>query len=475
MSNIFIRDIDGVGGSVFAVPTSDAELAAASAALNAIVTTVPTLSYAALLAWVETSDGGSASRTLNALVQNFEYNTKECPTAAEVDTMTAAIKALLEANVNINSIGSQQVSLYQVAGVQPITRDPAGFVYPTEATDEFYIGGATPNGIWFPDGDMVLGASGMFGTERLRVVGDVRIESLLYMPVAGTGSAVLVGATAQVSGEGVRTLCDLNAGSTRGILSDFADTSGGGGTFTAFSARFQGAVNPSGIYRAFGVDPSGGGPGWTHVGFHMPDMTGTSLQGSDGFLQEGPNETNRFAGRCAFGGPSVGSSSSIKVSTPSLGSAVGWTNVEVDRGSIAITGGANWDMVRCGFTAVNAAGQVGGAVSYFKAKTPVSAQPITILSCAGLLIEPLNGAPNYTFTNNPYGIYQQGATDLNYFRGQVGIGVGKAIPAVDLDVAGSVNCDGGYQVGAVAGVSGTFTTTDLKTVTVTNGIITNIV
>jgi hypothetical protein len=476
MSNIFIRDIDGVGGSVFDVPDDDTELAAATTAIDNIVTTVPSLTYATLLAWVETADGASPSRTLNALVQTFEYNSKECPNASEVNTMTSGIKSLLEADGNINTIGAQQVSIYQAGGGGgPFTRDAGGFIYPTVATDELYIGGAVPNGVWFDTGHLVLGASTMSGSgERLRVIGDVRVESNVILP--GLTSGVFVGTSSGsgVFSEQIRAYSDTQAGISAGVLSDLVDTDPLGNVFAGFKARFVSAAASSGRFVGFEVDPSGGDFGWSQIGFRMPDMVGTALQGSEGFVQEGPNETNRFSGRCAIGG-SVGSSSSLKVSTSSLGSGATWVNVDVDRGPFTLTGGFNWNLVQVSCNLPNAVGQSAGRVDYVAVKTPVSAQAVTVTDCAGIDIEPIGIAANYTFTNPTYGIHQQGAGDLNWFAGKVGIGAGKSVPTEDLEVAANIRCDGVYKAGALSGVSGSFTTTDGKTVTVTNGIITNIV
>ena len=57
------------------------------------------------------------------------------------------------------------------------------------------------------------------------------------------------------------------------------------------------------------------------------------------------------------------------------------------------------------------------------------------------------------------------------------VGIGKTGPVYTLDVNGDINLPAAnaYRVGATAGVSGSFTTVDLKIVTVTKGIITSIV
>jgi hypothetical protein len=73
-----------------------------------------------------------------------------------------------------------------------------------------------------------------------------------------------------------------------------------------------------------------------------------------------------------------------------------------------------------------------------------------------------------------YGIYQNGTTGLNIFNANTRIG-GTTAPVYACDVTGEVNATTGYRINGTAGATGTFTTVDLKTVTVTNGIITSIV
>ena len=174
MSNIFIRDIDGVTDSEFDVPEDDTELAAATTGLDAILTNVTDFRYDAVVAWVETKDGGSAPRTLNCLCQSFEYDTGggtwvDCPSTAQVQTLTGNIKNDLELDEDITSIGEQQVSIFQLSSVQAWIRDPGGFVYPTDTGDDVYVGGGTPNSVWKSTGELYLGASGPSGLETLRV------------------------------------------------------------------------------------------------------------------------------------------------------------------------------------------------------------------------------------------------------------------------------------------------------------------
>ncbi len=71
----------------------------------------------------------------------------------------------------------------------------------------------------------------------------------------------------------------------------------------------------------------------------------------------------------------------------------------------------------------------------------------------------------------------EGDTDANLLFADAStdrVGIGTATPAEKFDVNGTIRATA-YNVGGTAGASGTFTTTDLKTVTVTNGIITSIV
>lgn len=74
----------------------------------------------------------------------------------------------------------------------------------------------------------------------------------------------------------------------------------------------------------------------------------------------------------------------------------------------------------------------------------------------------------------------EGDTDANLFRTDAStdrVGIGTGTPGYKLDVNGDINLPAAsaYYVGGTAGVSGSFTTVDGKTVTVTKGITTSIV
>lgn len=110
MSNVFATVVSGSGA--LAVPENDAALAAASAALAALVDTVPSLTYGSCLAFVRDDDGGS-SRTLNCLLTGIEYAGGICPSAASTQAMLAAIKAALLASPSVSAVDVQQANLVQ--------------------------------------------------------------------------------------------------------------------------------------------------------------------------------------------------------------------------------------------------------------------------------------------------------------------------------------------------------------------------
>lgn len=179
MSNNFITDIIGTG--TYAIPTNDAQLAAATTGFDGILSGVANLAYDRVLAWVEDQGGPNGAegiRTLNCMVEKLTYLGKECPDETQVDTMTAAIEAALEADAGITSIDQQQCHLFQAGAYFLWQRDAAGgFLYPNIITDDVAVGGhAAPKGMWFDDGDLVLGAAVMTGTERLKVVGSALID-----------------------------------------------------------------------------------------------------------------------------------------------------------------------------------------------------------------------------------------------------------------------------------------------------------
>jgi hypothetical protein len=74
-----------------------------------------------------------------------------------------------------------------------------------------------------------------------------------------------------------------------------------------------------------------------------------------------------------------------------------------------------------------------------------------------------------------WGVYLNGSTTRNYMAGVLGAKNATPSNSYAIDAGDDINTSGVYLVGGTAGVSGSFTTSDSKTVTVTGGIITNIV
>jgi hypothetical protein len=188
MSNIFVHDIVGRNGFDLQLPDDDTELATATSRL---ATQINTLSadfvYDRIIAWVETKDGASPPRTLNCLIERFQYDSgggdEECPDASETEDMTDDIRTAIQSYDSPNtSIGPQDVHIFTGRDFNWLRDASGGFVYPNTATDDVVVGGhVTPAAKWFNDGDLVIGDDQMSGTERLRVVGTERVEGGLMM------------------------------------------------------------------------------------------------------------------------------------------------------------------------------------------------------------------------------------------------------------------------------------------------------
>jgi hypothetical protein len=526
MSNVFIREIDGVND--FAIPESDTDLSDATTALDALVSGVADLTYETLLAWVETKDGTSPTRTLNALVQTFEYETFECPTTAKTETMTDDIETALLADADISGVGEQQVSLFQLSSVQPWIRDPGGFVYPTNVTDDIYIGGATPNGRWKESGELVLGGSSFVGLEMLRVVGPVRIEGKLSVtglidppsglvleeqaskpddptgttegviwvkddnpntlyftdnagadhqlgaggaspwqrtgtvinPATGTDD-VAIGATTMRSNERMRIL-NVTEGAEGGFLAEqvipatafFADWFG----FKAHP-RNDGDAS-SGTVHCFEVGVPVGGSYNDLTGFYYPSMTGSPGAGSTAFHQAGADEFNTFAGRTGFGSTDTGTVPlRTRVNATANSQTQSWRMFKAEFSNVSLPSSVNF----LGYDVEGAA--TGGTLTSYIGFRVQGFQRIggadpTVTDCDGIHIENLQADGNVTFTNTPFGIRQSGASDINYFAGNTGVGVSPTTGAqleVSQSFTGSENLVGALEsaVSAGAGTVGT--------------------
>jgi hypothetical protein len=111
VSTVFVTDIRGTG--IYAVPSSDAAILIAQAGLRSILSAVPDLSFEGAYAFVKTTDGAGAVRSLCCLITNVYYGGEMCPDHAATVDMTDAIAAGLTADPNISSVSIQDVSLVE--------------------------------------------------------------------------------------------------------------------------------------------------------------------------------------------------------------------------------------------------------------------------------------------------------------------------------------------------------------------------
>ncbi len=95
-----------------------------------------------------------------------------------VPSRTAALLALADANVG--SADAFLASRSVAGGAAGRFERAVG----TERAVEVGVDTPTETGVWFADGDMVLGAAAMSGTELFRVVGDARVEGQIVKPTA---------------------------------------------------------------------------------------------------------------------------------------------------------------------------------------------------------------------------------------------------------------------------------------------------
>jgi hypothetical protein len=126
----------------------------------------------------------------------------------------------------------------------------------------------------------------------------------------------------------------------------------------------------------------------------------------------------------------------------------------------------------------------GGAITNYDALKVLTVQngssgSPTISIASGLKVEDLSFASTNYGTNlqlssgvNKWNVYAPGTAD-NYLEGDTGFGLNN--PSEKVHSSAKVRADTVFNLNGTDGVSGSFTTTDAKTVTVTGGIITAIV
>ncbi len=111
MSTVFVTDIRGTG--IYAVPSSDAAILIAQAGLRSLLSAVPDLSFEGAYAFVKTTNGPGAVRSLCCLITNVYYGGEMCPDHSATVDMTDAIAAGLTADPSISSVSVQDVSLVE--------------------------------------------------------------------------------------------------------------------------------------------------------------------------------------------------------------------------------------------------------------------------------------------------------------------------------------------------------------------------
>jgi hypothetical protein len=400
MSNIFIRDI--VGDTDFSVPTNDTELNEATTELDNILSGVANLSYDVLLAWVETKDGAGAPRSLNCSLQTFTYSGEECPDSSEVQTMTTTIEASLVqdhgAPGEITSIGEQQVSLFVVSYAAPWLRDSAGFVQTRVATDDIYVGGATPNSRLYDDGRAAFGAAAVSGSEKVRVAGGLLVEGKLTVTGTIDPTDLVLDEqtdhpTAPAAGKGILWVRD----DTPNVLV-FTDDDG---TDTVLG--------------------TGGSSPWTEAAGVLYPSTPSTDDVVIGDSSMVGNERLLVINKDPAGGSNVAVRAAI----------------DTDDSTVTVS---SWQGVRS--AAQVETNDTVNFASHFRAGTPAGAG--TIGAAYGLYVEDLQ-AGSGTVTNS-WGIYQDGTTDKNVLQGQTSIAASTMSGTEKLRVSGDVRIDADGQL-----------------------------
>jgi hypothetical protein len=465
MSNIFITNI--VGAGTYAVPTTDAELAAATAGLDTHIDNIANLDFSRVLAWVETEDGVGAFRTLNCVIENFVYNGEECPDAAETVTLTAAISAELVADANITSIGDQQVHIFQTGAYFLWSRNAAGgYLYPTTAGDDVAVG-AGPNGRWFDDGDLVLGAAAMSGAEKLRVVGVSYLQGNVGVQINPPSYPLEVSGNYRLTGAGVVGGTDAVAAATR--LKVMVDNYAAGGTLYGLVVDLDASENVANLYginniytiantktitNAYGVyldAPGGTGSITSNFAFRIRNQkAGTPTIGTSyGIYQDGATDYNFFAAPTAIGG-GLDTSSMLFVEDDRA-TTVATEGVRSILDYDAASTKASWKGVEVDVDIGHGSGVLTNCYDVYL-DSPTGGGDITNIYALYINTQKTGPASGATLA---YGIYQSSANDENYFAGKVGIA--DSTPSYELDVNGDINVQTGnvYRHNGAAGYSGT--------------------
>lgn len=100
MSKIYVMDI--VGEGIYQIPSSDASLLSATNGMDSLLTVDPGIvdfAYTDIQAFVKdgaTASGGEGTRSLNLMIDGFNYEGATVPSEAATDAMCTAIRVALK-------------------------------------------------------------------------------------------------------------------------------------------------------------------------------------------------------------------------------------------------------------------------------------------------------------------------------------------------------------------------------------------
>ena len=229
---------------------------------------------------------------------------------------------------------------------------------------------------------------------------------------------------------------NIAIGISLGGANDFAITKGSGytsvlGFNSTGAATFSSRVNVNGATdnSAYALNTSGVVQAVTTAVYslnttYFTEILSNSLTGSGSITNS--SEVTMSSGLDAFAITTSGTNTLI---TPTLvaasisrmyvnGSGGSWTRVSSWAGNIEFGGGTSITDAACLYT----------GVPY--QQTGQTAYSGTITNFYGLLIEDISGNTNIgSKITNKYGIYQRGASDINFFNGAIQLGTGNALTA----------------------------------------------
>lgn len=349
----------------------------------------------------------------------------------------------------------------------------SGFVYLSTSTDDICIGGSvSPKGKWFENGDLALGSAAMYGSnERLYVlnsyvVGDANRTGIYVIGALPAGTNTYdgwVGIYSSTGDAGTNELTD-SVGFQHEIVCTGTSTMvrAYGIYLTAISHNTATFTNRYGLYVA---SPSGTGSPVNAYGVYLEAQEGATL--SYGVYQAGSTDINCFNGFVAVGTTAMNSVERLLVwnvqkdtdfygvnnqlKTASGSGAedniIGYICSFSDDGSNTVTDlidyyaqtyvGTTTQMTNnYGFWEQTYV-QTGGVLTNHYGMRIVSPSVSgTLTNSYGVYLDAQNGG------TLSYGIYQNGTSDLNVFRGDVVIG-GTAMSSTELlRVVGNARVEG---------------------------------